>query len=741
MAPELIKGEKYSTKIDIYALGCIIYELFTLNVYYLDKIIFEKECKIENLYDKKWQELIDLLLNKDYHKRLNIDEVNKYLNKNEIELTLEIDKFDINKKIYFIDNTPYHDKIKEMNKLNTKIYINDKYQKYKKYFIPKKEGIYSIKLIFNFLIKDCSYMFYNVKQLISVDLSSFDTTNIINMEYMFSGCDYLKSFNLPLFAPKQDIKNIGMFSGFQNSKYIYFSDDNKIEIKKEITSLNNNRYSKEENKRIKQFNKISEYINHFNSDDLTNKQDSKELEFFYDMIININSIKDIEKGWLIKMSEKGEINYNKYKNKNLITIGVIGNSYKGKSFILSKIISKAISLSDSYIKTEGLCVKYSELEEEFINNKIVLLDSPGIDTPILNEREGDNKYKDKNKNNKIKEIDDKEIFDEKLRVKLVTKLFLQNFIINNSDILLIVVGLLTFSEQKLLHRIKMAFPKMKLLYIIHNLKEFTSINQVQNYIKKYLKKSSTFKLEDRHIISTLSIEQNGCYFYEENSNFNVFHYIFAKEGSEAGNFYNQFVIDTIRKTFIIPRANPFDFFQTIKKSFIEFSPGFFNNESPFVIDDFISNDEIIKNKIIKFKKPKSLNIKKLLSLERGLIINRGIKVNYNIYKKDNELIVRVEVPGNCNIKTNIDFFGEYNFIRIEGEKTRDKEPPQDNENINSTREYGKFYLDIPLKEEDFNIKNESPIIDYKRGIFIIRYKLEEQNNIGMIAEFKDEDEI
>ena len=190
MAPELIKGEKYSTKIDIYALGCIIYELFTLNVYYLDKIIFEKECKIENLYD-----------------RLNIDEVNKYLNKNEIELTLEIDRFDINKKIYFIDNTPYHDKIKEMNKLNTKIYINDKYQKYKKYFIPKKEGIYSIKLIFNFLIKDCSYMFYNVEQLISVDLSSFDTTNIINMEYMFSGCDYLKSLIQNIFIFLRTIRS------------------------------------------------------------------------------------------------------------------------------------------------------------------------------------------------------------------------------------------------------------------------------------------------------------------------------------------------------------------------------------------------------------------------------------------------------------------------------------------------------------------------------------------------------
>ena len=39
MSPEIIKGEKYDKKVDIYALGCIIYELFTLNVYYLDKII------------------------------------------------------------------------------------------------------------------------------------------------------------------------------------------------------------------------------------------------------------------------------------------------------------------------------------------------------------------------------------------------------------------------------------------------------------------------------------------------------------------------------------------------------------------------------------------------------------------------------------------------------------------------------------------------------------------------------
>jgi hypothetical protein len=51
------------------------------------------------------------------------------------------------------------------------------------------------------------------------------------------------------------------------------------------------------------------------------------------------------------------------------------------------------------------------------------------------------------------------MFREKSREKLITELFLQNYIINNSDILIIVVGILTYSEQKLLNRIKIEFLK------------------------------------------------------------------------------------------------------------------------------------------------------------------------------------------------------------------------------------------------------------------------------------------
>ena len=85
-APEIEKGNKYNNKIDIYSLGCIIYELLTLNEYYIDTVIDKKDGKINiNIYNPKWQKLIDLLLQKDYNKRPDIDKVYKFIN-DEIKL-------------------------------------------------------------------------------------------------------------------------------------------------------------------------------------------------------------------------------------------------------------------------------------------------------------------------------------------------------------------------------------------------------------------------------------------------------------------------------------------------------------------------------------------------------------------------------------------------------------------------------------------------------------------------------
>ena len=101
-APEIEKGEKHNNKIDIYSLGCIIYELFTLNEYYIDTKIDDKDGKINtDIYNSKWQDLIDLLLKKDYNERPDIDEILIKLNLNEIKITIEVSSYNIGKKLNF----------------------------------------------------------------------------------------------------------------------------------------------------------------------------------------------------------------------------------------------------------------------------------------------------------------------------------------------------------------------------------------------------------------------------------------------------------------------------------------------------------------------------------------------------------------------------------------------------------------------------------------------------------------
>ena len=113
-APELVKGIKNNHKIDIYAFGCIIYELFTLNEYYIDTVIDKKKGKIDlKIYNKKWQELIESLLNADHHKRPEAKDIimnEKYFKKSEIQNMLKIN--DKNKKL---PNIIYQIKDKNLN--------------------------------------------------------------------------------------------------------------------------------------------------------------------------------------------------------------------------------------------------------------------------------------------------------------------------------------------------------------------------------------------------------------------------------------------------------------------------------------------------------------------------------------------------------------------------------------------------------------------------------------------------
>ena len=481
---------------------------------------------------------------------------------------------------------------------------------------------------------------------------------------------------------------------------------------------------------------------------------------FYDVIVGINSIKDICKGWEIKMSKRAQKNYQEFKNNKIIKIGVIGNSNKGKSFLLSKI-SKIKLPSGTSIRTEGLSIKYPELEL-YTNRKIALLDSAGLETPVLkeegkkksekNENTDGNEEKENGKNENEKNQKDKESsnknfeeryknekFKEKSREKIITELFLQNYIINNSDILIVVVGILTYSEQKLLNRIKTEMIRAKInkpLYIIHNLKTFVTKDQVEKYIKDYLLKSATFDLEEQEKISTGIKIKTGVNYYEKNSQPPIFHLIFANEGSAAGKYYNEFTLDYIEHTYqTVKDLTSFDVVATIRDRFKEISKEIIEKT-----EQNIEFDNIECNKYIRIKKPEKIILKKCLIDELGFsnLKANGFEPNYNYYKKDNKIIVRIEAPGNCSINSSVDYTGEYTIIRLSGKKTKDKEPEKIEDNIFNSRELGEFSLDIPLKTDDFLIKNEEPEYEKKNGLFFVTYILDKKRT-GKTFEPTNED--
>ena len=309
VSPEIsIKGI-YNEKADIYSLGCIIYELFTLNIYYNDLIMKDIKKINSDLYNNKWQKLMDSLLQIDYKKRFDINQVNKFLEdelnikdsiENKIIGEIHIKKEDINKDIRIInsfENVKRELKLKDDDdfkylnekeiKENIEIKINGKIIEFTYYYKFNKEGKniieYSFKNILTktcFIFYDCislinldfsnfntqnvinmSYMFYNCYSLISLDLSKFNTQKVNDISYMFYQCKSLKSLNLSNFNTQVVISMSNMFDNCSSLKSLDLSNFNTQNVTFMSFMFYNCNSLKKENIKTKDVKSFKEFTN------------------------------------------------------------------------------------------------------------------------------------------------------------------------------------------------------------------------------------------------------------------------------------------------------------------------------------------------------------------------------------------------------------------------------------------------------------------------------------------------
>ena len=94
--------------------------------------------------------------------------------------------------------------------------------------------------------------------------------------------------------------------------------------------------------------------------------------------------------------------------------------------------------------------------------------------------------------------------------------------------------------------------KNQTIIIIHNLKTNRTKKQVEAYIDEILFKSVTFKVRKGDIVTSKQGNiKDGVFFTEPNNNneCSVFHLLFSADGSEVGDYYNQFEIDFIEEKY------------------------------------------------------------------------------------------------------------------------------------------------------------------------------------------------
>ena len=498
---------------------------------------------------------------------------------------------------------------------------------------------------------------------------------------------------------------------------------------------------KEESKEFEDFHKLKSEIKIIkeNADKSLKYQDLRK-EDFYDLIIKCNSIIGLKKGWDITMTEDGKKNYFEYKDNKYTKIGVIGSENRGKSTILSDF-SKIELPTGVSIKTEGLSIKYPKLDDQFKNRKIILLDSAGLETPILNTH---NNEEDKNEEktpeekkengkdelkveNKKEELND--IFANKSRDVIQLELFLQNFIIKYSDILILILGKLTINEQKLLLKVKTHIKNLKRkepLLVIHNLKDFETKKQVDDYLESILKKSSTFSLKDNDIVNLESQESKWKYYFEPKSDPKIYHLIYGKKGSEAGDFYNEktikFIYDLISSN---PDKESFDPIKCVKEYFSEISEIILDNkiEKNEIIDsrevskDSDKSNANIINKIMLKDQNKEIILKQCLIDELGISNFKGnnFDAQYSYYITEKNVYIYIELPGKKeksgddkeyeNVEVDLQTEGSFSIIKVTGTKKHFVEHFIQEKNINHQqhkRQFGDFSIQVKLDKINLN---------------------------------------
>ena len=185
--------------------GSPIILLFTNNINLIKVIGIHKEAdnskqiNVGTFIGEIFKENNDNLLKNEIKDNSLKNEIFCIYNKQEDEISLLHDYTDMDDwsdeeyKKYYIEGK------NNINGNNIEIYINNKKVEINYKYKSNVKGEIKVKFIFNKLLTSTFCMFWRCSSLMSIDFSSFNTTNVKDMYSMFRKCSSLKSIKLSSF--------------------------------------------------------------------------------------------------------------------------------------------------------------------------------------------------------------------------------------------------------------------------------------------------------------------------------------------------------------------------------------------------------------------------------------------------------------------------------------------------------------------------------------------------------------
>ena len=429
LSPEICMEKPYNDKSDVWAIGCILYELCCFKYPFdaksqgalLLKILNNEPEKIDNnYYSKDLQKMIDMLLNKNYELRPSCEDIlkmkivlekakiynllNDVINENDCSNNINNNFIRINKKISFKGNkkikvnseTPYNNKTK-LNKNNYSFDCNEEKQ--------QKNN--------NKIIKDAL-----TKIMKKQNNKKSNLILLLN--------DALKYRN-----NKKESKNKDINIKKTKSKEKKTEENNSVINIEKIISVDDNLINNNKiiNNDIHEFaNDLNNYVNKYKNKTTELKEKSKKKIKNNDNINNININK------LEKKENNLEINLNENKNiiNNNINININNDLLENKSNILNSIMNfKIINNNDSDIH-----ININNTSNILSKNKSTISEDTSNDKGLYSEEENSEEQKES-----VKEIKEETITKKQIdKIKSEINILKEKINIVKDDILALIGG-------------------------------------------------------------------------------------------------------------------------------------------------------------------------------------------------------------------------------------------------------------------------------------------------------------